>query len=201
MSRGRKLSPDESAIWKKVARTANPLPGRLERLMTSGANVAVPVERQPARDQKTEPPPVTDAMRKALAASFRDRPATTEKKERSDASRSPLHPIERPVHRKIARGRLPIDATIDLHGLGQADAHLRLRAFVARAYAEGLRHVLVITGKGASFGSEGALKRAVPHWLTQADFRPYVSGYEQAGRAHGGEGALYLRLKKRRPGP
>jgi DNA-nicking Smr family endonuclease len=197
MSKGRKLTRGENALWNKVAKTARPMPGRMESLLGSSADLAPKVPENSV--QPPEPAKVTEGMRKALAASFRESPVEETRKAKQPAAS--LHPIERPVHRKIARGRLPIDATIDLHGLDQSAAHMKLLGFLGRAYADGLRHVLVITGKGASFGSEGALKRAVPHWLTQPDFRPYVSGYEQAARGHGGEGAIYLRLKKRRPAP
>ncbi|RYG78717.1 MAG: DNA mismatch repair protein MutS, partial [Alphaproteobacteria bacterium] len=73
-----------------------------------------------------------------------------------------------------------------------------LLRFITRAHDHGLRHVLVITGKGTSMGSEGALKRAVPLWFSLPDFRSLISSYEPAARNHGGEGALYVRLS--RPG-
>ena len=107
--------------------------------------------------------------------------------------------IERPVRRKLARGRLQIDASIDLHGMGLDEAHDRLRLFLADAQRRDLRFILVITGKGSSLGSAGALKRSVPQWLAKPTFSMLVSGHDQASRAHGGEGALYVRLKRRKP--
>jgi DNA-nicking Smr family endonuclease len=104
------------------------------------------------------------------------------------------------VVRKLARGRLPIDGRIDLHGLTQSEAHNLLFDFIARAHERGLRHVLVITGKGSSRGSQGVLKRLVPEWLAKPEFRFLISGHEDAARSHGGEGALYIRLRRERGG-
>ncbi len=84
---------------------------------------------------------------------------------------------------RIARGRLALEARIDLHGMIQSEAHGILLDFLLRAHERGLRHVLVITGKGSSLGSEGALKRAVPLWFSKAEFRFLISSYETGGPA------------------
>jgi DNA-nicking Smr family endonuclease len=107
------------------------------------------------------------------------------------------HPLERPVKRKIAKGKLALEARIDLHGMVQSEAHSFLLDFLIRAHERGMRHVLVITGKGSSMGSEGALKRAVPLWFSKPEFRFLISSYEPAAQHHGGEGALYIRLARR----
>ena len=101
-----------------------------------------------------------------------------------------------------------MDARIDLHGMRQREAHLVLKAFLQRAQSEGHRYVLVITGKGnakrrdddAAPWSEGAgvLKRAVPHWLEEPEFRHLVVGFGPAHIRHGGAGALYIRLRRAR---
>ena len=82
----------------------------------------------------------------------------------------------------------------------QGEAHNLLLSFLHRAYAEGLRYVLVITGKGSSFGSDGVLRRAVPDWLATPSFRMLVSSHDSAARHHGGSGALYIRLRRRSGG-
>ena len=92
-----------------------------------------------------------------------------------------------------------VDARIDLHGLVQGEAHSLLYGFLHRAHAEGCRMVLVITGKGSSLGSEGVLRRAIPGWLQTPQFRHLVAGFDEATRVHGGEGALYVRLRGQRP--
>ena len=105
--------------------------------------------------------------------------------------------LDRHAAKRLSRGREGIDRRVDLHGLTEADAHRRLLAFLAGARSDGLRHVLVITGKGAARrGGEGVLKRAVPRWLATPPFSPHVSGIAPAARHDGGEGALYVRLRR-----
>ena len=119
----------------------------------------------------------------------------------SPPSLAPLAPLEPRQRRKLARGTRAIDARIDLHGLTQAEAHVRLRGFLSQAQAQGCSLVLVITGKGGPGGSlsadgRGILRRVVPQWLSFAEFRPLVVGFEEAHAGHGGGGALYVRVRK-----
>jgi DNA-nicking Smr family endonuclease len=116
-----------------------------------------------------------------------------------------LRAIDRRTDQKLKRGQVPVDATLDLHGLSQARAHRRLNSFLAKAAAEGSRTVLVITGKGrAEPGEEGAvpserrgvLREAVPRWIEQAPLREMVWGIRPAGPRQGGQGALYVLLKR-----
>ena len=107
------------------------------------------------------------------------------------------HPFDQPTRDKLSKGRLPIDGRVDLHGMTQGEAHGLLLSFLHRAHAGGLRYVLVITGKGSSFGSDGVLHRAVPAWLSTPPFRPLVGSHDDAARHHGGAGALYIRLRRR----
>ena len=102
---------------------------------------------------------------------------------------------------QLARGRAAIDARIDLHGMTQAQAHGALRLFLHRAQTSGARFVLVITGKGAPnapHGERGVLRQQVPLWLALPEFRACVLGFDVAHAGHGGEGALYVRLRKAR---
>ena len=101
------------------------------------------------------------------------------------------------------RGVKAIDARIDLHGLTQHQAHDRLRGFLHQAQARSHKVVLVITGKGsgdarAYMDERGVLRRMVPQWLSMPDMRAVVLGYEEAHANHGGAGALYVRIRKRR---
>jgi DNA-nicking Smr family endonuclease len=109
----------------------------------------------------------------------------------------PLTPLSRRTKRGVVRGKQAIDARLDLHGLTQAQAHGALLRFLHNAHARDARLVLVITGKGR--GSEpGVLRRQVPQWLGLPEFRALVLGFEDAGARHGGEGALYVRLRRAR---
>jgi DNA-nicking Smr family endonuclease len=104
------------------------------------------------------------------------------------------------MKQRVARGKDEIDGRLDLHGLTQSEAHAALLRFLRTASSRGARLVLVITGKGAraAEGERGVLKRQVPHWLGLPEFRALVIGFEDAHIAHGGEGALYVRVRRAR---
>ena len=183
MKRRRTLSEEDRRLWAGVARQAVPLKGRaLPELPEPPAAVAQPAGPKPG-DAAAKP---SVGLAAALA---RQRP-----------SPPPLpsqHPIERPTRRKIAKGRIGIDARIDLHEMTQATAHSVLAGFLSQAQAMGMRHVLVITGRGGiAGGSRGILRRVVPQWFASPQFRSLVSGFESAERHHGGDGALYVRVRR-----
>lgn len=104
-------------------------------------------------------------------------------------------PLETRLRRRLARGAADVDARIDLHGMTQERAHRMLLGFLRQSRARGHRLVLVITGKGGT-EPRGVLRRVVPLWLGEAAFREIVIGYENASRRHGGEGALYVRIRR-----
>jgi DNA-nicking Smr family endonuclease len=103
--------------------------------------------------------------------------------------------IEPGRKRRLARERDPIDLALDLHGLDQDRARAALLRFLTQAQAEGERAVLVITGKGSR--GDGVLRRAAPDWLAEPALRGVVAGWSPAHRRHGGEGAMYVALKRR----
>ncbi|WP_274423473.1 Smr/MutS family protein [Chelativorans sp. YIM 93263] len=173
----RRLTDEERTLWSRVARTTVPLKGK-----------ELPeVEPKPLDDMMEDVPlqkPVTRTMPHEARAPAKTRP------------RAPRR-LDAPTQQKLARGRLPIAGRVDLHGLTQDRAHSLLLSVLSRAYKEERRYVLVITGKGSREDS-GVLRRTVPQWLSTAPFRALVSGYEEAARHHGGAGALYVRLRRRR---
>ncbi|MCM2294409.1 Smr/MutS family protein [Allorhizobium sp. BGMRC 0089] len=179
-----RLSAEDRILWGKVARSTKPLPGRMDDLAAFEASFAEAQEG------------VAD-LSAGLSGIKATLESTTAKAGVKPAS-GMHHPLERPVKRKLARGRLELQARIDLHGMIQSEAHAILLDFLIHAHERGLRHVLVITGKGSSMGSDGALKRAVPMWFSKPEFRWLISSYEAAARQHGGEGALYVRLSRRK---
>ncbi|WEZ81916.1 Smr/MutS family protein [Rhizobium sp. 32-5/1] len=182
MAKEKKLSSEDRILWGKVARSTRPLPGRMEDL--EGFEEPIVEPKKPA--------PVIVKEGKSLAEAFGSADAAVQKKVAPK-----LHqPLEKPVKRKLAKGHLTLEARIDLHGMIQSEAHGFLLHFLLRAHERGLRHVLVITGKGTSLGSDGALKRAVPMWFSLPEFRTLISSYEPAARNHGGDGALYVRLAR-----
>lgn len=117
----------------------------------------------------------------------------------------PLAGIETRLRQRVARGQMPIEARLDLHGMRQGAAHRQLFAFLAQAQGRGLKVVLVITGKGkagteddAAFVERGVLRRATPLWLAAPEARALVLGFEEASLQHGGSGALYVRIRRLR---
>lgn len=189
MVKDRKLSAEERILWSKVAKSTRPLPeqrGQMKAIeLFLAAEEAIEEARRTEAERAKQPP----VMAVPVPVPQKPQPTTTGRH----------HPLEKPTKRKIAKGRLPLEARIDLHGLYQGEAHDMLLDFLLRAHQRGLRHVLVITGKGSSMGSDGALKRAAPLWFSKPEFRYLISSYEPAAQHHGGEGALYIRLA-RRPG-
>ncbi len=100
--------------------------------------------------------------------------------------------------RRLARERDAVGARLDLHGLAQDEARAALMRFLAAAQAEGSRAVMVITGRGVQ--GDGVLRKRAPEWLAEPALRNVVAGVAEAHRRHGGAGALYVALKRRKAG-
>ena len=182
--RDHSLAADERVLWEKVARTVTPLgPQRAKMTMLEAVDFQLLMEAEPTK-------PIMPQAPKTGAFEAIAKPASQPKSVKFP------EPINDPIQRRIAKGKVVIEARIDLHGMTQDEAHGLLMSFIGRAAQRHLRTVLVITGKGRSPKSEGVLKRAVPLWLAQPGFAMYVSGYADAAQSHGGEGALYIRLRR-----
>jgi DNA-nicking Smr family endonuclease len=172
----RPLRPDELRVWSLVAGTVHPLPGRAQPAPPTGAS--------PPAGQGTETP-----------ARIPPPPAAAPKAVRPRQGTEAIEPNRR---WRIARERDPIGARLDLHGLDQDRARQALEAFLRRAFDEGWRAVLVITGKGVQ--GDGVLRKRAPDWLAAPQLSHIVAGISEASRRHGGEGALYVALKRKRRG-
>jgi DNA-nicking Smr family endonuclease len=175
--RRRALSEEERALWESIAKQVKPLRKRPRALKA----LIAPMEGPPVA---AKPASVSNP-----------RPAKVLKPDKPP----PLAPLGRRERSQLSRGRKEIDARIDLHGMTQMRAHRALLSFLQRANGEGLTFVLVITGKGRMVGPEserGVLRRQVPEWLSLPEFRTLVVGFEEAHIGHGGEGALYVRLRR-----
>lgn len=175
--RKRTLSGEEIELWESVAKDAKPL----RKTKKISADVEQPIFQS--------------AIQEPVKAS-RQLPAF---KPSQPKSPPPLAPIGRREKSHLARGKKDIDARLDLHGMTQARAHRRLLNFLHEASEDGCTFVLVITGKGrtAEPGAErGLLRRMVPEWLGLPEFRSVVVGFETASIGHGGEGALYVRIRR-----
>src|SRR6476469_4683374 len=178
--RKRALSEEERALWESVAKQIKPLRKRPRAGKTKAASedVETPTAAKPES-------PLTSLPSAKVPRATRPKAP-------------PLAPLGRRERLQLSRGRKEIDARLDLHGMTQTGAHRALSGFLQRAHHDGLTFVLVITGKGRSGGESGVLRRQVPEWLSLPEFRGLVVGFEEAGIGHGGEGALYVRIRRAR---
>ena len=162
------------------------------RLFAATMRDAVPVKRRAKVAPQDKPPPELAA----LPAPAPPPPAAASRARPRDATPGPNPGLDRRTEQRLRRGELPIDRRIDLHGLTQAQAHAALDRFVRAAAADGCRMLLVITGKGS--GGEATLRRLVPRWLAQGEHAPRVLRTTPARPQHGGGGALYVLLRRKR---
>ena len=186
MSRRRQVSEEEQALWQAIARTVLPLKRHRK-------NVA-PAKARPELKPKPSPRLPTISAPHSVAAPPKPGPKPKPKE-------PALAPLDRRAKQRLARGTQAIDAKIDLHGRTQSEAHAALLRFLHKAQGSGAKTVLVITGKGRNPAREpGVLKRQVPMWLALPEFRELVIGFGDAAIGHGGEGALYVRVRRVRGG-
>lgn len=169
--RKRELTTEEKKLWRRVA---------------EGVKTRKPLPAEPQPDAEPRPPL---RMKRAAVSDAKLTPAA---KPRAAPTPAPL--ADRGGEKRVRRGRVEIDATLDLHGHTFASAQAAVPRFLRAAQARGDRYVIIVTGVGR--GGEGVLKRALPEWLAARDVRALISGYAQAHRQHGGAGAFYVFLKR-----
>jgi DNA-nicking Smr family endonuclease len=180
--RRRGLTYEDRVLWTHVTKAIKPLRAAVKNVADEIADdvteVAKPPGKQPPKFKKPAAPV------KTLAPPAAVKPAAPS-----------FEPLTRRMKQRVAKGKHAIDARLDLHGFTQAEAHSVLLRFLRTAHARDARLVLVITGKGRG-GEIGVLRRQVPQWLGLPEFRPLVVGFEDAAITHGGEGALYVRVRR-----
>ncbi|WP_240006564.1 Smr/MutS family protein [Pseudaquidulcibacter saccharophilus] len=187
----RPLKPEEAKLWHKVGKTTKGLKGKAHHKLIE-LEAKIPTEPQ----FKEEP-----TKKKAITT-------ITTKKVVTKKISAPVADIGN--EKRIRRGRLEIDATIDLHGMTQLVAQERLRGFILMALSQNYRNILVITGKGVEIAhhkhepfdmfapsQRGVLRQKLRDWLNTPDLRPFISGVSEANQKHGGSGAFYVRLKQK----
>jgi DNA-nicking Smr family endonuclease len=181
--RRRGLTYEDRVLWTAVTEAIEPLRAR---------PLVGHHDEDPEAD-KSDPAARTPSRPSA-------KPLSPQKKGTRAAAPAPppqLVALGRRMKQRVARGKEKIDARLDLHGYTQSEAHGALLRFLRAANARDARLVLVITGKGRG-GEIGILRRQVPQWLGLPEFRSLVVGFEDAHIAHGGEGALYVRVRRSR---
>jgi DNA-nicking Smr family endonuclease len=170
VTRSKSLSALDLELWSAVTADVRPFRAR-------------PIHAKP------EPVLASEARCVATASTHRDGP--------QQARAVPaLSDIDHRTRTKLRRGRLDVDAKLDLHGMRQAEAHHALIAFLRRSQADGAKVAIVVTGKGSSGDAGGVLRRMAPLWLQAPALRDVVVGFGEASRNHGGEGALYVRIRR-----
>lgn len=189
--RGKKAD-DGSALWRSVTKDIKPI--------------------KRGKSLPPAPPPPPETPRKPKAEAKKARPATIV----SPGAMAPPPPpppkprelshgrasgVDKRTLERLRRGQMPIEAEIDLHGHTQEKAHTALRAFISGQAGAGRRCVRVVTGRGLAREGGGVLKSAVPRWLNEADMREHVLAFSHARRDDGGDGALYVLLRRKRPKP
>ena len=178
----RRVTPDELELWRHVAQTVHPIRSK----------------RRPARHKEDapSPPPAKVKPAKAASSALPAKPQPPVPPKPHALTHGLSYGIDRRQAERFRKGKLTIEGKIDLHGRTQQDAHDDLLAFLKRAHAAGKRTLLVVTGKGMTTAKTGVLRQAVPRWLNEPAFRALVLAFDYAEPQHGGEGALYVLVKR-----
>jgi DNA-nicking Smr family endonuclease len=166
------LAPGDRLLWREAVRSVTPLRGRAAAVSPAPGSTAPAAVEDRDGGQPVQPPALSDSSG-----------------------------VDRANAERLKRGLHPIEARLDLHGRTQAEAHHALAAFVRSSSEAGRRCVLVITGRGLGPGGPGVLKSAVPRWLEEVGLRRKILAIAPAQPRHGGAGALYLLLRRRRAEP
>lgn len=164
---------DDDALWQEAVKGAKPLSGRKK-------HTGQPLPKKPLKLRRNSPD--------FSAPDYRSPP------DGDIAAAS--HGVDRRTDEKLRRGRMPIDRRIDLHGMTRDEAYAALGSIVTDSYETGARCLLVITGKGRA--GSGVLKACVPEWLRDESMGSIVLRVYPAQPQHGGSGAFYVLVKRKR---
>ena len=179
----RRLSQTELRIWRKVAKTVDPIRKTVEPKTPAQEDFPSLLNEQ---DESEKP---------IIPLVHKGRWHRKDHHAKDDEHVTPKSPAaDRGGEKKVRRGRLEIDGSLDLHGHTQDTAHQALQTFVAFHRSQGARCVLVITGKGKA--GEGVIRKRFLDWLNSPEIRAHVSSYAQSHQRHGGAGAYYVFLKR-----
>jgi len=206
------LDDEDRKLWSLVTRQVEPLKSTEQRLKDEARKAAIEAAARAAQPagkaaaKKTSKKPARPAaVRTARPPAAPAAPVVRN----AEAGRGRVAGLDRRTAERLRKGQYPVEARLDLHGMNQEQAHRALALFIRQCHAAGKRCVLVITGKGGRQRASadgpyvnpeppGVLRRKAPEWLRQADLAPLVLSIAGATPAHGGAGAFYVLLKRRR---
>jgi len=202
MPRRRTLSDDDRHVWHQLTETVTPLapPPLPEMLHSACHQAAASLQQMPEKKpcllhgnaRILASPPEAEG-----AASYCGPPTSQKKITLPALAPGDLHSMDKRTAQRLKGGRMAIAARLDLHGLPAVAAQAAFEQFIISSHAQGHRCVLVITGKGQRSGTEGGvLKRELPHWLNLSHIRPLVLATTPAQHRDGGNGAVYVMLKR-----
>ena len=201
MARRRTLRPEEAELWHAVARTAKPLHSPTLHRKLSDPDPAPPLHKP----EVLPAPPEPKLNRFRIGERKREAPVLDTLPPLAERLANAPVLMDRKNHDRMVRGKLSPEARLDLHGMTVAEAHPELIRFIFNAWNDGLRLVLVITGKGKQGPDHGpipirygVLKHQVPHWLHLPPLGPCVLQVTEAHLKHGGSGAYYVYLRRPR---
>ena len=180
------LKDEDLALWKHVTRDAKPLTKRAPPPARPAPAEAPPAKAEPKTEKQTGP------------ARARPRPVTPPRRAEPALEHGRAAGVDRRRTERLRRGRLPVEARLDLHGYTQDRAHAALGQFLGESQARSLRCVLVITGKGTTTEAGGVLRAQVPRWLNEPANRARVLAFDYAQPKHGGLGAIYVLLRRKK---
>ena len=186
------LTTEDRRIWARVSGTVTPPRSRKAARVTPGA--ILPDEPLKPAAVRAAPRPPPGPMKPKVSARARAATPSPAPSPTPAAPRGVPEELEPRRQRRLSRERDPIEASIDLHGFGRFEAEDQLRAFLMQSRARGLRAVLVVTGQGRRGG--GIIRASIHEWLQGHALRGVVSGFAMAHRRHGGDGAIYVTLKR-----
>ncbi len=171
------MTPDEKDLWEEITRADKPIKKR---------------SREATK---------TKTVRKQQDASSKARPSIPYS-ELLDIGKGEYVGIDRNTQERFRKGEMDMDGRLDLHGFTRDEARAKVADFVAMHYGRGSRFLLIITGKG-TFRKEGdarggVLRDSFPDWLSEPDIRPYILAFDGAKAKHGGSGAFYVLLRRKR---
>ncbi|WP_294054269.1 Smr/MutS family protein [Sphingomonas sp.] len=188
----RKLAPEEAALWQRVVASVKPIHAARAK--------AAPKPPLPEREAGSMPPsPASPATPVKPVAKSPARPPQPNPSPKGEAPNT----LDGGWDRRLSRGLVGPDATVDLHGHSLATAHARLDRALEQAISQGDRLVLLVTGKPPRPESErpharGAIRAAVGDWLAASRFADRIAAVRNAHPRHGGTGALYIVLRRQR---